>query len=108
MLNSSMSTAHIQIELPRIIDFCRKWGISRMALFGSVLRDDFRSDSDVDVMVVFRPDSHWSLMDVVEMKLDLQEIFQREVDIVEEGAIRNPIKRRCIYENLEVVYESRR
>ena len=102
-----MATVRIPIDRSRIVDFCKKWGVARMALFGSVLRDDFRSDSDVDVMVAFRPDSHWSLLDIVGMKLELQEIFQREVDIVEDGAIRNPIKRRCIYENLEVVYESR-
>ena len=59
-----------------------------MAFFGSVLRDDFNPDSDVD------------------MKLELQEIFKRDVDIVEDGTIRNPIKRRCIYENQEVIYES--
>ncbi len=77
-----------------------------MAFFGSVLRDDFRSDSDVDIMVVFSPDSHWSLFDIVDMKLELELMFEREVDIVEEGTIRNPIKRRCIYENMETIYES--
>ena len=77
-----------------------------MMLFGSVLRDDFRPASDVDVMVAFKPDSGWSLFDIVDMKMELEKIFERDVDIVEDGTIRNPIKRRCIYENLEVVYES--
>ena len=79
-----------------------------MAFFGSVLRDDFRPDSDVDVMVAFKPDSQWSLFDIVDMKLELEKMFKRDVDIVEDGTIKNPIKRRCIYENLEVVYESGR
>ena len=101
-----MATIHIPLNRSLIIDFCKKWKIVRMALFGSVLRDDFRSDSDVDVMVLFHVDSQWSLFDIVEMKLELENIFQREVDIVEDGTIKNPIKLRCIYENLEVVYES--
>jgi predicted nucleotidyltransferase len=103
-----MPRVHVDFDRQRLIDFCRKWDITRMAFFGSVLRDDFRPDSDVDVMVVFHPDSHWSLFDIVEMKLALEEIFKRPVDIVEDGTIRNPIKRRCIYENFEVIYESGR
>ncbi len=101
-----MATIHIPIDRSRIMNFCKKWKITRMAFFGSVLRDDFRPDSDVDVMVVFSPDSHWSLFDVIDMKLELELMFKRAVDILEEGTIRNPIKRRCIYENLETVYES--
>jgi predicted nucleotidyltransferase len=101
-----MATIHVPMDRLRIMDFCKKWKIIRMALFGSVLRDDFRSDSDVDVMVSFISESQWSLFDIVDMKLELENMFKRDVDIVEEGTIRNPIKRRCIYENLEVVYES--
>jgi len=101
-----MATIHIDLNRSLIKEFCQKWKITRMAFFGSVLRDDFKPDSDVDVMVSFHPASQWSLFDIVEMKLELEEIFKRDVDIVEEGTIKNPIKRRCIYENLEVVYES--
>ena len=101
-----MTKIHIPIDRSLIADFCRKWKITRLAFFGSVMRDDFRPDSDVDVMVSFNPDSQWSLFDVVDMKFELEKLFKRDVDIVEDGTIRNPIKRRCIYENLEVVYES--
>ena len=103
-----MAIIHIPINRDRIIEFCKKWEISRMAFFGSVLREDFRPESDVDVMVSFNPDSAWSLFDIVDMKMELESIFRRDVDILEEGTIRNPIKRRCIYENLEVVYDSSR
>ena len=103
-----MAAIHISINRLQIKNFCNKWNISRMALFGSVLREDFRPDSDVDVMVAFKPDSQWSLFDIVDMKLELEKMFKRDVDIVEDGTIKNPIKRRCIYENLEVVYESGR
>lgn len=102
-----MVKIHVDFDRQRLVDFCRKWKITRMAFFGSVLRDDFRPDSDVDVMVTFDPASRWSLFDIVDMKEELEAIFKRDVDIVEDGTIRNPIKRRCIYENLEVVYDSK-
>ena len=101
-----MAIIHIPFDRSRITEFCQKWNIIRLALFGSVLREDFRPQSDVDVMVAFHKDSHWSLFDIVDMKFELEKIFKRDVDIVEDGTIKNPIKRRCIYEHLEVVYES--
>ena len=77
-------------------------------LFGSWARGNNRPDSDVDVMLAFNRNAHWSLFDIVDMKLELEGIFKRDVDILEEGTVRNPIKRRCIDENIEVVYESPR
>ena len=103
-----MATIHIPLNRPRIINFCKQWKIIRMALFGSVLRDDFRPDSDVDVMLTFAPDAGWDLFDIIEMKFELQEMLGRDVDIMQEGTIRNPIKRRCILEQLEVIYDSER
>jgi len=102
-----MATIHVNFDRSHIVDFCKKWEISRMAFFGSVLRDDFMPDSDVDVMVAFSPGSQWSLFDMVDMKLELEKMFGRDVDIVEDGTIRNPIRHRCIYKNLEVIYESK-
>ena len=103
-----MSKIHMDIDRSNIENFCKRWNIQRMTLFGSILRDDFRPDSDVDVLVAFNSNLEWSLFDMVDMKSELENIFRRDVDIVEDGTIRNPIKRRCIYENLEVVYESKR
>jgi len=59
------SRAHIHISKEKIAEFCRKWKITELALFGSVLRNDFRPDSDVDVLVTFEPDTHYSLFDLV-------------------------------------------
>ncbi len=103
-----MSVIHIDFDRARIMEFCRKWKTTRMSLFGSVLRDDFQPDSDVDVMLAFNSNAHWSLFDIVDMKLELEGIFKRDVDILEEGALKNPIKLRCINENIEVLYESAR
>ena len=94
----------IPIDRQRIEDFCRKWKISELAFFGSVLREDFRPDSDVDVLVTFTDDSHWSLLDIVDMIDELKGIFGRDVDLVEKDAIRNPFRRRVILAECEVFY----
>jgi len=94
------------IDLPedKIVDFCRRWKVVELALFGSVLRDDFRPDSDIDVLITFQPDAPWSLLDIVQMQEELKSIFGREIDIVEKEAIRNPFRRHEILNHMEVVY----
>ncbi|MCY2924352.1 MAG: nucleotidyltransferase family protein [Planctomycetota bacterium] len=84
--------------------FCLKWKIREFSLFGSVLRDDFRPDSDVDVLVEFQPDHGWSLYDVVDMEDELQILFGRRVDLVMKGGLRNPIRRHEILRTRQVVY----
>lgn len=77
-------------------------------MFGSVLRDDFRLDSDVEVLVSFAPDAQWNLFDLVEMQEELKVIFQREVNLVERAGLVNPFRRRAILNNMEIVYGSAR
>lgn len=104
---------HFEVEtkLPlawdRIDEFCRKWGIAELALFGSVLRDDFRSDSDVDVLVSYAPDARPSLFDHVDKEEELAAIFGRPVDLVSRKAIEgseNPYRKRAILGSARVVY----
>jgi predicted nucleotidyltransferase len=97
-------TARIDIPMERIEAFCRRWRVTEFALFGSVLREDFRPDSDVDVLVTFEPEAPWSLLDIVTMKEELEEIFGREVDLVEKAAIRNPFMKRSIRDCMERIY----
>jgi hypothetical protein len=97
------------IDIPKnqIADFCRRWKITELALFGSVLRDDFRSDSDVDVLVTFAPDARWSLFDHVDMEDELRQVLGRPVDLVNRRGIersRNPLRRRAILESAQVVH----
>jgi hypothetical protein len=99
-----MPRAKIQIPLKQIEDFCRRWKIKEFALFGSVLREDFRSDSDIDVLVTFAPDGGITFDNRVEMLDELAEIFGREVDLVEKETIRNPFRRHDILTTKEVVY----
>lgn len=100
----------MKLNLPhdKIAAFCRKWNVSEFALFGSVLRDDFRPDSDVDVLVSFPSyDATPSLFDHVDMQDELVEIFGRRVDLLTRAGVedsRNPIRKRAILESARVVY----
>lgn len=102
-----MSTARIAIPYEAIVEFCKRWKVTELALFGSVLRDDFRPDSDVDVLVTFAPDSRWTLFDLVHMEDELEEIVGRKVDIVSRRAVEqseNYIRRRAILGAAEPFY----
>lgn len=73
-------------------------------MIGSVLRDDFRPDSDIDVLLSFEANAGWSLYDIVDMKDELKAMFGREIDLVEKEAIRNPYRRRVMLTDKEVLY----
>ncbi len=90
--------------MDRIADFCRRWKITEFSLFGSVVRDDFRPESDVDVLVTFDPSAPWSLFELVTMRDELGAMFGREVDLVEEKAIRNPYRRATILRDKRVLH----
>ena len=102
--NEAMKTSNIDIPIERIEAFCKKWKVREFSLFGSVLRDDFRPDSDVDVLLSFEPNDPWSYWDWPAITDDLVAIFGRKVDLVEKEALRNPIRRKEILETRRVVY----
>jgi hypothetical protein len=95
---------HLDIPLKQIFDFCQRWLVSEFSLFGSVIRDDFRNDSDVDVLVSFAANAQWSLYDWVDMKEELEAIFTRPVDLVSKAGLRNPFRRRAILNNRRIIY----
>jgi predicted nucleotidyltransferase len=84
--------------------FCRRWKIRELALFGSVLRDDFSPASDVDVLVSFDDDAPWSLWDLTTMGDELSSLVGRPVDLVESEGLRNPFRRDRILKTRKVVY----
>jgi len=88
----------------RIEEFCRKWHITEFALFGSVLRADFRPDSDVDVLVTFEPGVRPRLDDWLDMEDELGAAFGRKVDVVEKSRIENPFIRRHVLHHHQVLY----
>ena len=99
----------MNLELPkdRITKFCQKWQIQELSLFGSVLRDDFQANSDIDILVTFFEDTHWTLFDLGRMENDLNQIFDRKVDLVSKRGIkssRNHIRRDAILNSAEVIY----
>lgn len=76
-----------QLDRPAIEEFCQHWQIQEMSLFGSILNDRFRPDSDVDFLVTFASDANWTLLDLVQMETELSEIVGRSVDIVSKRAV---------------------
>jgi len=106
-----MKVKNIEIPNDKIAEFCQRWKITEFALFGSVLRDDFRPDSsDVDILVTFDPNSHTTLFDMVDMKEELEEIFARKVDLLSKRGIErssNYLRRREILSSAVVIYATR-
>ncbi len=97
----------IDVISPRIAAFCEKWRVRELALFGSVLRPDFRGDSDVDVLVAFSPDASPGLLDRVRMAEELSELFGRKIDLVDRRAVEdspNYLRRREILNSAQVIY----
>ena len=105
-----MLVRNIDLPSEAIADFCRRWLVTELALFGSVLREDFRPDSDIDVLVSFAPEARWTLLDLVRMEDDLKAIFGRDVDLVEREAVErseNYIRRQHILRSARSIYATR-
>jgi uncharacterized protein len=86
-----MTITTIPIDLPqeKISEFCQQWQIKELSLFGSILRDDFNENSDIDWLVTFNENSQWSLIDLVIMQEQLTKILGRKVDFIEKKVIEN-------------------
>lgn len=99
--------AHINIPQDEIAAFCKRWQVTELALFGSVLRDDFSPDSDVDVLARFEEEARHTLFDLDRMEEELTTIFGRKVDLVSWRGVeqsQNYIRRKAILESAETIY----
>jgi len=95
----------IDVPTERLAEFAKKWRITELSLFGSVVKpEEFRAESDVDVLVAFEKDAPWHLWHIIDMKEELESIFGREVDVVERDAVKNPYVRKNIFLNRKIVY----
>lgn len=97
----------IQLPQPELAAFCQKWKIKEMSFFGSVLREDFRSDSDIDIIVSFEDNSTWGILELVRMKRELKTLLGREVDLMTKKSIEqshNWIRRQEILGTAQIVY----
>jgi len=99
-----MRKKKFRIPRKKIAEFCKRWDITEFAVFGSALREDFRSDSDVDVLVSINPKAHIGLFEIAEMQIELEKMFKRPVDLVEKEGLRNPYRRSEILSTAKVVY----
>ena len=87
--NDQVGLMATRIPIPRaeIAALCRRWKIIELALFGSVLRDDFGPDSDVDVLVRFDPRARHTLLDIVQIQDELSSALGRGTDLIERAAV---------------------
>ncbi len=92
------------VNLDAIAQFCQKWQIDEFALFGSVLRDDFRSDSDIDVLIVFAPLRNWDWLQQSDMQAEIEALFGREVDLTQKNLLKNPFSRTEILKTSRIIY----
>jgi len=94
-----MPNIAIEYDKETLREFCRRWNIIEFSLFGSVVRDDFAPESDVDVLVTLAPDAPWSLSNWLQMQRELERLFQRRVDLIERDAVEhseNRFRKRAI------------
>jgi len=99
-----MYPGHITVPMEQIAAFCDRWKVRELSLFGSVLRDDFRPDSDVDVLVSFRENCGLGLWDLSAMQEELEGLFGRTVELAVKEGLRNPFRRHAILTSREVIY----
>jgi hypothetical protein len=102
-----MTITVIDLPMEKIVEFCDQWQVTEFALFGSVLRDDFRPDSDIDIMVQFHPEAHPTFSTLDQMEAELKTIFNREVDLITRQGIetsRNYLRRHEILSSVQVIY----
>ena len=103
-------SVQIDLDSDSIAEFCRRWKIVELSLFGSALRDDFRPDSDVDLLVSFAPNADWSLLDHVAMEEEMSAMLGRKVDLVSRRAVErseNRFRRKAILDSARPLYVTR-
>ncbi|MDX2273050.1 MAG: nucleotidyltransferase domain-containing protein [Cyanobacteriota bacterium] len=102
-----MTITTIELPTDKIAEFCHKWQVTEFALFGSILRNDFRPESNIDVMVQFRPEAHPTFHALDQIEAELPTIFCREVNLLTRQGIetsRNYLHRHEILSSAQVIY----
>jgi uncharacterized protein len=97
----------VALPMDQVAEFCRRWKVRELAVFGSFLRDDFRPDSDLDLLYTFDDEADWTLFDLVAMDQEVEAVLGRPVDLVDRKSIEkseNWIRRRAILGTAETIY----
>jgi predicted nucleotidyltransferase len=100
----AMISGPLDIPKNALAELCRRWKIRELAVFGSVLRDDFGPDSDVDVLLTFEDGVHLGIDEYIGLRGDLVRMFGREVDIVNKRTLRNPYLRHRVLTTRRVLH----
>jgi predicted nucleotidyltransferase len=96
----------IDVNKDKLIELCNKHKVKELYLFGSILTDKFNETSDIDLLIQFHPIELLDYFDnYIQLKEELEQLFQRPVDLVENQAIRNPIFRRVVEREKQLIYE---
>ena len=95
-----------KFTLPRkkIAEFCKRWSITEFSVFGSVLREDFRPDSDIDVLISIDPKAHIGLLEIAKIQIELENMLKHPVDMVEKERLRYPYRKNEILRTAQLVY----
>lgn len=101
---TSLVAGRIKTSPDQIAEFCQRWKITKFSLFGSVLRDDFRPDSDIDVLLTFDSQHYMGWDDRIKMQEEIERLFRRNVNLVNKKYLKNPYCRHEILSTCEVVY----
>jgi predicted nucleotidyltransferase len=84
---------------------CQRRGVQSLALFGSAARGELLPDSDVDLLIEFKPEARVGLFELQDIQAELETIFGRPVDLASKGILRNPYRRRTILRDLRTIYD---
>ncbi|MFH1861780.1 MAG: nucleotidyltransferase domain-containing protein [bacterium] len=104
-----MKNALFKIPKKKLAQFCQRWKVSELALFGSALREDFDSHSDVDILITFDENADWGLWEHIQMRQELETLWRRPVDLVSKRALMrsdNWLLRQEILSNVSTIYKS--
>ena len=102
-----MTRGHLEVDGQALAAVCRRWGVDRLEIFGSALRDDFRDESDVDLLVTFAPEAETTFADLADAERELGAIFGRRVDLVSRAGVAasaNYLRRKAILESAVPLY----
>jgi predicted nucleotidyltransferase len=94
----------VSLNYDELVAICEKYYINELSIFGSSLRDDFNKNSDIDILVSFNEKSKITLFDIMDLEKEFSELLNREVDIVEKEALKNPIRKNRILSTREIIY----
>ncbi|MBE9194164.1 MULTISPECIES: nucleotidyltransferase family protein [Synechocystis] len=99
--------SRLGINSQQLVEFCQRWQIAELALFGSVLRSDFNSKSDIDMLISYLPTAKRGFFEKIQMQEELSSLLNRNVDLVSKNAIEkshNWLRRKNILDSAEVIY----